>query len=80
MRGQVSLFLRDKLKHSSFDRLIFWLPWVFVAMLGSLVAASRGYSPCGVWASHCCVSLAWSTGARHAGSVVVACELSFSEA
>ena len=30
----------------------FWLLWVFVAACGlSLVAASRGYSSCGEWAS-----------------------------
>ena len=51
-----------------------WLCWVFVSVWGlSLVAASRGHS------SSRCVGLSlsrplllWSTGSRHAGSVVVA--------
>ena len=54
--------------------IYFWLCWVFVSVRGlSLVAASRGHS------SSRCVGLSlsrplllWSTGSRHAGSVVVA--------
>ena len=51
-----------------------WLCWVFVSVRGlSLVAASGGHS------SLCCAGLSlsqplplWSTGSRHAGSVIVA--------
>ena len=54
--------------------IYFWLCWVFVSVRGlSLVAASRGHS------SLRCAGLSlswplllWSTGSRHAGSVVVA--------
>ena len=54
--------------------IYFWLYWVFVSVWGlSLVAASGGHS------SSRCMGLSlswplllWSTGSRHAGSVVVA--------
>ena len=51
-----------------FKNLFIWLHWVFVPMRGlSLVVASRGYSSCGTWASHCsgfsCCG-AWALGTR----------------
>ena len=54
--------------------IYFWLRWVFVAVRRlSLVAVSRGYS-C-LWCAGFSLQwllLLWSTGSRHAGSVVVA--------
>ena len=54
--------------------IYFWLCWVFVSVRGlSLVAASGGHS-----SSRCAgfslsrPLLMWSTGSRHAGSVIVA--------
>ena len=63
---------------ASFLFIYFWLCWVFVAAHGpSLVAASRGYSSCGVQASHCggfsCFGV-WALGVR--ASVVAAHGLS----
>ena len=52
----------------------FWLCWVFISVRGlSLVAASGGHSSS--WCTGLSLSrplLLWSTGSRHAGSVVVA--------
>ena len=62
--------------------IYFWLRWVFPAALGlSLVAASRGYSSllCAGFSLQWLLLL-WSTGSRHAGSVVVAHRLSCSAA
>ena len=51
-----------------------WLCWVFVSVRGlSLVAASGGHSSS--WCTGLSLSwplLLWSTGSRHAGSVIVA--------
>ena len=53
--------------------IYFWLCWVLVSVLGlSLVAVSGGHSSS--WCAGLSLSwpLLWSTGSRHAGSVVVA--------
>ena len=53
--------------------IYFWLCWVFIAARGlSLVAASGGYSSLW-WAGFSLrwLLLLWSTGSRHAASVVV---------
>ena len=56
------------------DFFNFWLSWVFIAAYRlSLVAASRGYSSCGVWAPHCggfSCCRAWTLGSM--GSVAAA--------
>ena len=70
--------------HSFFFNLFiyFWLCWVFVSVQGlSLVVASGGHSSS--WCAGLSLSrplLLWSTGSRHAGSVVVAHGLSCSAA
>ena len=54
--------------------IYFWLCWVFVSVRGlSVVAASGDHSSS--WCAGLLISrplLLWSTGSRHAGSVVVA--------
>ena len=66
-------FLLFSVKNVLFSFIYFWLPWVFIALLGlSLVAASGCYAS--LWCSGFSLwwlLLLWCTGSKHTDSVVV---------